>query len=237
MAEIRRQATRPPIAGLQHRNESDPNPPEIDDLQGGTGLATAESVGLAVTIAGLVQLAKARSPAVKNMPNSARTLITVGPPILWFLYSTTSSSRNSKKARVHEIHGVPGSTQSYTQAADSSAHRRDLDLSFPQRTKLFLSDNTLSAVGAIGLPLAAYGGYVHYAYPNMPFTQKVGRSQLLGQVTILTSLGLVAALANSYEPPEEAKPTLRKHMTSVRPQAGETANIVARNSKGKPTAP
>ena len=54
------------------------------------------------------------------------------------------------------------------------------------------------------------------------------------QVTVLASLGLVAALANSYEPPEEAKPTLRKHMTSVRPQTGESANIAARNSKGKP---
>ena len=64
----------------------------------------------------------AQVPAVKNLPTSARTLITVGVPVTWFLYSSVATSRNSKKERVHQIHGVDSNTAAYTQAADSSQH-------------------------------------------------------------------------------------------------------------------
>ena len=96
---------------------------------------------------------------------------------------------------------------------------------------LWATDNSIGAVGAVGLPLAAYGAYIHYAYPGMPFSQKIARSSLLGQLTVLSSLGLVAALSYAYTPPEAARATLRKHMTAVRPQAeDEQTNLASRKS-------
>jgi hypothetical protein len=131
-----------------------------------------------------VHLAAARSqvPAIGRLPNSARSLLTVGPPVLWYLYSNVASARNNKKTRLHAEHSPETGSAVFTQGADMTQQRKDLKLSLPQRSAMWAVDNPLLAIGTIGAPLAGYGLYLNTQYPGMTFTQKVMKSSVAGQV-------------------------------------------------------
>jgi hypothetical protein len=121
-------------------------------------------------------------PAIGRLPNSARSLLTVGPPVLWYLYSNVASARNNKKIRLHAEHSPETGSAVFTQGADMTQQRKDLNLSLPQRSAMWAVDNPLLAIGTFGAPLAGYGLYLNSQYPGMRFTQKVMKSSVAGQV-------------------------------------------------------
>jgi hypothetical protein len=122
-------------------------------------------------------------PAIGRLPNSARSLLTVGPPVVWYLFSNVASARNNKKTRLHAEHSSEtGSGSVFTQGADMTQQRKDLNLSLPQRGAMWAVDNPLLAIGTFGAPLVGYGVYINKQYPGMRFTQKVMKSSVLGQV-------------------------------------------------------
>lgn len=230
--DIGKSAKSPPVAGQNHRGSSD-DTPVINDLEEGTNRSAIEALGLGAVLFAGIQGAKTRFPAIARLPNSNRTLITVGPPVLWYLYSNVASARNNKKARLHAQHSPNAGSSVYTQGADMTQQRLDLGLSLPQRAAMFCVDNPLPAIGAFAAPLAGYAIYANSKFPGIPVTQKVMRSSVAGQITVLSTLGIVALLSYNYEPPHEhAKATLRKHMTAVRP-AGEAAAIARRRTTAR----
>jgi hypothetical protein len=126
-------------------------------------------------------------PAIGRLPNSARSLLTVGPPVLWYLYSNVASARNNKKIRLHAEHSPETGSAVFTQGADMTQQRKDLKLSLPQRSAMWAVDNPLLAIGTLGAPLAGYGLYLNTQYPGMRFTQKVMKSSVAGQARHLLS--------------------------------------------------
>lgn len=201
--------------GSVDRDVANPHQAPESDLQRGTGQAAMEAAAMgAATYLGL-QLGKGRSPYLRSLPISMQSLLIAGPPAVWFMYSNVTSSRNLAVNRHHASTPAPTHEDVFSSGADMTHSRKAMNLPLQKRAGLWMADNPLTAATVAGAPIIGYVAYSNYKHPNMALTQRIMRTSVLGQMAVLTSLAGVLGFSYLYEGnlPDQAKATMRKHMT------------------------
>eukprot|EP00611_Tribonema_gayanum_P030935 TRINITY_DN8766_c0_g2_i1.p2 TRINITY_DN8766_c0_g2~~TRINITY_DN8766_c0_g2_i1.p2 ORF type:complete len:252 (-),score=84.86 TRINITY_DN8766_c0_g2_i1:471-1226(-) len=201
---------------------------DAEDLTEGANIAALESGAMAVATYTGLHWATKHSAYVNSLPYSFKALLVSGPPVLWYLYSTVATSVKKGAQRVEP---TPHDAPLFSQSADVSRQKDQMDLSLPQRTGMWVTDHPVEATMVAGTPIIGYAAWANYKLPNLTLTQRVLRTSAVAQVALLASLGGIIAFGSMYEKslPPQAKATLRKHMTArtLGPRHGSRVEDVA----------